>query len=206
MLLQERPKCKTIDECQALQDAAIEKEKEAASDAPPLPTQNGLRYTDLSQGKGDGPEASPGDTVTVKYKVLKAGKRSYDGLSGEATLIFSSGYELEDGEKPNSFFTYDLVKGNTVAEVFTLGVPGMRPGGVRRVEVPPQKVRASVFLEVLTLRAPTLPFNTRLTHPQGWRFPSADCDGGPGGRGSGGSIKTDYTVVPTAKVVQEEVR
>ena len=65
-----------------------------------------------------------------------------------------------------------------MAEVFTLGVPGMKRGGVRRVEVPPQK---------------------------GWRFPSTECDGGPGGRGSGGSVKTDTVIVPTAKVVQEEV-
>ena len=116
----ERPKCKTIDECQALQDAVIEKERELTADAPPLPTQNGLRYIDLSEGNADAQAARTGDTVTVKYKVLKAGKRSYDGLSGEATLIFSSGYELEDGEKPNSFFTYDLVGGG--------------PGEVRRKE------------------------------------------------------------------------
>ena len=38
----------------------------------------------------------------------------------------------------------------------------------------------------------------------GWRKPGSACDGGPGGRGAGGELKTDYVVVPTATMVAEE--
>lgn len=36
-------------------------------------------------------EVKKGDYVTVHYKVLKLGKRSYDGVSGEGTVVFSRG-------------------------------------------------------------------------------------------------------------------
>ena len=36
-------------------------------------------------------EVVNGDEVMIRYKVLKLGKRSYDGLSGEGTVIFSRG-------------------------------------------------------------------------------------------------------------------
>jgi hypothetical protein len=38
----------------------------------------------------------------------------------------------------------------------------------------------------------------------GWRLPGKQCDGGPGGSGAGGELKTDYVVVPTATMVNEE--
>ena len=39
---------------------------------------------------------------------------------------------------------------------------------------------------------------------KGWEKATAACDGGPGGSGAGGDIKTDYVVVPTATMVQQE--
>merc|ERR1712072_970786 len=57
------------------------------------------------------------------------------------------------------------------------GVIGMRVGGVRRFQVTPT---------------------------QGWRKGGVECDGGPGGSGAGGAVKTDYVIVPTAEVVNQE--
>lgn len=42
-----------------------------------------------------------------------------------------------------------------------------------------------------------------LTHQilKGWEKATQYCDGGPGGSGAGGEIKTDYVLVPTATMV-----
>ena len=120
-----------------------------------------------------------GEEVTVYYKVLKLGKRSYDGLSGEGTVVFSRGYGYEDDEsaaRQKSFIATVGASGNIAA--FNDAVIGMRIGGVRRIVVTPEK---------------------------GWRKPGQQCDGGPGGSGSGGDLKTDYVVVPTATMVATEV-
>lgn len=53
----------------------------------------------------------------------------------------------------------------------------MKVGGVRRFAILPQ---------------------------MGWQRPKAYCDGVPGGKGAGGSLKTDYVVVPTATMVATE--
>lgn len=39
---------------------------------------------------------------------------------------------------------------------------------------------------------------------KGWEKATALCDGGPGGKGSGGDLRTDYVVVPTATMVEQE--
>ena len=38
----------------------------------------------------------------------------------------------------------------------------------------------------------------------GWEKNTKQCDGGPGGSGAGGELKTDYVVVPTATMVEKE--
>ena len=38
----------------------------------------------------------------------------------------------------------------------------------------------------------------------GWEKATKLCDGGPGGQGAGGEIKTDFVVVPTATMVSTE--
>eukprot|EP00804_Cyclotella_cryptica_P027210 CCRYP_017181-RD/>CCRYP_017181-RD protein AED:0.35 eAED:0.35 QI:0/0.75/0.6/1/0/0/5/1431/152 len=58
----------------------------------------GTKYLELEAGRGEGVKV--GDVVEIYFKVLKLGKRSYDGLSGEGTVVFSRGYGLEDDEKP----------------------------------------------------------------------------------------------------------
>lgn len=39
---------------------------------------------------------------------------------------------------------------------------------------------------------------------RGWEKAIAACDGGPSGRGAGGELKTDYVLVPTATMVDQE--
>jgi hypothetical protein len=39
---------------------------------------------------------------------------------------------------------------------------------------------------------------------KGWNKNTKQCDGGPGGSGAGGDLKTDYVVVPTATMVEQE--
>lgn len=174
----DKPKCTNVEECQA--QAAKRQEEEALAALenadPPKTTPGGTRYRDILTGEGRA--AKDGDQVTLSYKVLKLGKRSYDGLSGEGTVVFSRGYGLEDDEKVPGDKTFVTTIGNpTNILALNEAVAGMLPGGVRRFSVFPTK---------------------------GWRKPGSACDGGPGGSGAGGEIRTDYVVVPTATMVQEE--
>ena len=92
------------------------RDAERASSVPkPRFAPGGTRYLNVlveadGSGGGDYVKASGGeeamaavakscDVATVHYKVLKIGKRSYDGLSGEGTVVFSRGYGLEDDER-----------------------------------------------------------------------------------------------------------
>ena len=172
-----KPKCRSVDECQ---DLAEQRERDqaaaAASSSAASKTQAGVRYLDFQEGSGR--TARVGDDVKLYYKVLKLGKRSYDGLSGEGTVVFSRGYALEDDERvpgDKSFRTTVGAVNNVMA--LNEALVGMKEGGIRRFAVLPQ---------------------------YGWRKPGKACDGGPGGSGQGGDLKTDYVVVPTATMVAEE--
>lgn len=172
-------KCSNVEECQALAEQKEQQEREAAeaSRTPAKKTASGILYRDEVEGPS-GPSVKDGDEVSLYYKVLKLGKRSYDGLSGEGTVVFSRGYGLEDDEKvpgDKSFIT--TVGGYNNIAALNEAIIGMQVGGVRRFAVLPQK---------------------------GWRKPTAACDGGPGGSGKGGELKTDYVVVPTATMVEQE--
>ena len=139
-------------------------------------TKGGTKYRDIEEGSGD--IAKDGDDVIIYYKVLKLGKRSYDGLSGEGTVVFSRGFGLEDDEKePGSKSFTTTLGGFSNIVALNEAVPGMKVGGLRRFSILPEK---------------------------GWRKPGRQCDGGPGGMGAGGDLKTDYVVVPTATMVAEE--
>lgn len=87
----EKPKCTNVEECQAAAEIREQELRENQEQGPPPQvTKSGLRYRDLEDGSGD-LELKDGDDVEVYYKVLKLGKRSYDGLSGEGTVVFSRG-------------------------------------------------------------------------------------------------------------------
>jgi FKBP-type peptidyl-prolyl cis-trans isomerase len=173
-----KPKCTNVEECQAMAEKREQEEVAAMAEtaAPSLMTPGGTRYLELAVGQGR--TAKAGDDVTITYKVLKLGKRSFDGLSGEGTVVFSRGYALADDEKVPGDKTFLTTLGSPLnVEALNEAVAGMKPGGVRRFSILP---------------------------PKGWRKPSKTCDGGPGGSGAGGELRTDYVVVPTAQIVQQE--
>jgi len=178
----DKPKCTNVDDCQALAERKEQELREraaaaAASEGDAIrKTKGGTRYRDIEEGTGA--IVKEGDEVTLYYKVLKLGKRSYDGLSGEGTVIFSRGYGLEDDEStPGSKSFVTVVGGYNNIVALNEALVGMKVGGTRRLAVFP---------------------------PKGWRKPNPSCDGGPGGSGAGGDVKTDYVVVPTAQLVAEE--
>ena len=84
-------KCRNVEECQemaekqeaARQQAAMQ-EAEALGIKPV--TVKGTKYLEVESGNGV--KAKEGDNVEIYYKVLKLGKRSYDGLSGEGTVSY----------------------------------------------------------------------------------------------------------------------
>ena len=88
-----KPKCRTIDECQEMAEKAAreEEELEKANAKPALVTSKGTRYRDLTVGTDSSKTVESGSDIEVYYKVLKSGKHSYDGLSGEGTVVFSRG-------------------------------------------------------------------------------------------------------------------
>lgn len=158
-----KPKCTNVEECQALAERREQELREQAEQGPPpKATAGGVRYIEVADGSGT--EVKEGDDVQLYFKVLKLGKRSYDGLSGEGTVVFSRGYGLEDDESsPGSKSFQTTVGGFSNIKALNEALVGMKVGGVRRFSILPQK---------------------------GWERAIAACDGGPGGKGSGGDLKT----------------
>lgn len=90
----------------------------------------------------------------------------------------SIGYGLEDDEKAPGTKSFKTTIGSSDnIAALNDAVIGMNVDGIRRFSVLPQ---------------------------QGWERPTAQCDGGPGGKGAGGDLKTDYVIVPTATMVATE--
>lgn len=178
--LEER-KCRNVEECQEMADrAAAQAElEERANMLPVSVTSQGTKYRDLVEPKDASLVAKVGDEATIYYKVLKLGKRSYDGLSGEGTVVFSRGYGLEDDEDKPGVKTFSFTIGDgQIISALNDAIVGQAVGSVRRIAIMPQ---------------------------MGWEKATRECDGGPGGSGAGGDLKTDYVVVPTATMVATEV-
>ena len=180
-------KCRNVEECQEqaarAEDLRMQQEAERAASGPKPQVVGKTKFVDVIEDGTPAPSdgsrtAKEGDTVEVYFKILKIGKRSFDGLSGEGTVVFSRGYGLEDDEKVPGDRSFKFKLGdNDVIRALNDSVPGMAVGGLRRVSV--------------------LPIN-------GWEKNTKACDGGPGGSGTGGELKTDYVVVPTATMVEQE--
>ena len=133
-----RPKCTNVEECQAMAAAREQQEREAAeaNTVPSLTTASGkTRYRDTKVGSSSDSDAvvQVGDDVAVYYKVLKLGKRSYDGLSGEGTVVFSRGYGYEDDEtqpRQASFVTTVGAVGAPQPDAVTNFLAAARAAGV----------------------------------------------------------------------------
>ena len=89
----EEKKCTNVEACQEMAErlAAQQDEDMRANISPPQVAPGGSRYRDMFDGPEDSLTAKSGDDISIRYKVLKLGKRSYDGLSGEGTVVFSRG-------------------------------------------------------------------------------------------------------------------
>lgn len=98
-------------------------------------TKSGDRYRDVKEGTGM--EVTEKTTAAIKYRVLRLGKRSRDGLSGEASLVFSFGYG-EDDDKESDVLVVDVGSGGLVPALAETLV-GMKEGGKRRVAVRPER-------------------------------------------------------------------
>eukprot|EP00638_Chattonella_subsalsa_P005527 CAMPEP_0117758762 /NCGR_PEP_ID=MMETSP0947-20121206/15600_1 /TAXON_ID=44440 /ORGANISM="Chattonella subsalsa, Strain CCMP2191" /LENGTH=228 /DNA_ID=CAMNT_0005579069 /DNA_START=285 /DNA_END=971 /DNA_ORIENTATION=- len=115
----------------------IEREKQLEAEAGQTYTYtaSNVRYKDMVEGTGA--EVKSGSTVQFRHRVLRLGKRAYDGISGEGSTIFSYGYG-EDDDKEGATLESIVGYGKFVAAVDE-AIIGMKAGGVRRVLVRPDK-------------------------------------------------------------------
>lgn len=176
----EERKCRNVEECQEMAERlAAQADAEArANMVPASVTAQGTKYRELVEAPAGSPTVKVGQEATIYYKVLKLGKRSYDGLSGEGTVVFSRGYGLEDDENKAGEKSFKFTIGDTqIIGALNDAIQGQAVGSTRRIAVTPQ---------------------------MGWERATRECDGGPGGNGAGGELKTDYVVVPTATMVATE--
>lgn len=118
---------------------------------------DGDRYRDIVEGTGKMIEN--GSEVDVRYRVLKAGKRSPDGLEGEGSLVFSLGYG-EDGDKPGDVITVKAGDENLIAALRNT-FEGMREGGKKNSHFTTPPRPCSIYLSV---------FNVNATVPPIWSF------------------------------------
>ena len=127
----ERKKCRNIDDCED-----IGRESSVFLETLPFETtREGVRFRDVVVGEG--PPVTKGDVVSLKYRVMRLGKRSSDNLSGEASPVFSLGYG-EDDDSVNDALTAKVGAKELVAALDS-ALPGLRPGGKRRLFVVPEK-------------------------------------------------------------------
>lgn len=98
-------------------------------------TPSKARYKDVKAGDESAGVAKVGDDVKIRYRVMRSGKRSYDGLSGEATTLFSLGYGEDDGPK-EATLNAPIGQGRFV-KALDEALVGMAVGGVRRIQVRP---------------------------------------------------------------------
>jgi FKBP-type peptidyl-prolyl cis-trans isomerase len=105
----------------------------AAASAPPnlnfITTPSGLQYADAKVGTGD-PITRPGSTVTIDYVMSTAGARVRSELYSTADKNAPYRWKLGDGSTIQGL--EQAIAGNSAE-----GIEPMRPGGVRRVIMPP---------------------------------------------------------------------
>ena len=127
--------CTSIDDCEAVGEKRYLEEFAKANDEDVQRTASGDRFKDIVVGSG--PEVGKDTEVTLKYRVLRLGKRSTDGLSGEASPVFSLGHGEDDDTEKDSI-TFSMAQGNVVLALDE-GLLGMREGGIRRINVRPER-------------------------------------------------------------------
>eukprot|EP00440_Ansanella_granifera_P065783 gb/GFBE01071343.1/.p1 GENE.gb/GFBE01071343.1/~~gb/GFBE01071343.1/.p1 ORF type:complete len:345 (+),score=70.98 gb/GFBE01071343.1/:1-1035(+) len=131
--------CDSREECE---EAGAKKEEElfgpkqvTATERPFKVTKSGARWKDFKVGNEADGVAKAGSDIKIRYRVMRTGKRSEDGLSGLATTLFSKGYGEDEGPK-DATLNAKLGEGQFV-KALDEGMLGMAVGGVRRVQVRP---------------------------------------------------------------------
>ncbi len=102
--------------------AACSDEESKVSDATPVTTSSGLTYLDQGQGKGDPIKA--GQTAVVHY----TGWLNNNGTPGQ---------KFDSSRDRGQPFSFRLGAGQVIRG-WDEGVAGMKPGGKRRLTIPPE--------------------------------------------------------------------
>ncbi|CAE7216152.1 ANK1 [Symbiodinium pilosum] len=133
--IKEAADCRSMTECEELGRQREEEKYGTKMEKTYKVTASGARYKDMKPGNEADGVAKAGDDLKLRYRVMRAGKRSYDGVSGEATTLFSLGYGEDDGPK-DATLKAPLGQGKFVKAIEE-GLVGMSVGGIRRVQVRP---------------------------------------------------------------------
>mmetsp|Transcript_116573 Transcript_116573/g.277140 ORF Transcript_116573/g.277140 Transcript_116573/m.277140 type:complete len:318 (-) Transcript_116573:20-973(-) len=134
--IKEAADCKSLAECEELGAKREEEKYGTKMEKTFKVTASGARWKDMKVGNEADGVAKVGDDLKLRYRVMRAGKRSYDGVSGEATTLFSLGYGEGDDEKKDATLNAPLGTGRFVKAIDE-GLVGMSVGGIRRVQVRP---------------------------------------------------------------------
>lgn len=100
-------------------EEAAEKKTKPKVEVPKGPPPKKLVIKDLEEGSG--PEAKPGDEVTVQY----------------VGVNYRTGKQFDASWDRGEPFTFKLGEG-LVVEGWEKGIPGMKPGGRRELIIPPE--------------------------------------------------------------------
>jgi len=130
-----RPKCRSVDECEEV--GSLREQAAFDANAPFEVTADGVRYRDVVASADAARPVAKNDVVTIKYRVMRLGKRSQDNLSGEASPVFSLGYG-EDDDAETDVLTAKVGNGELIAALDSALV-GMKVGAKRRLFVVPEK-------------------------------------------------------------------
>lgn len=119
--------------------AAEERRREEEEGEQPLITlPSGVQYRELAAGEGEAAER--GDVLDVQYKVFRLASGAYFKYSSGGTAIYmwSLGFGEEGKADLGAVYRFELGKLRSMPAAATPAVVDMRPGGIRRVLVPPQ--------------------------------------------------------------------
>lgn len=100
-------------------EEAAKKKTKPQVKVPKGPVPDKLVIKDLEEGSG--PEAKPGDEVTVQY----------------VGVIYRTGKQFDASWDRGEPFTFALGEGQVI-EGWEAGIPGMKPGGRRELIIPPE--------------------------------------------------------------------
>lgn len=135
---------KDLDSAREAGEQALEVEERRRAEeegAQPLVTlPSGVQYRELATGSLDMPSAERGDVLDVQYKVFRLASGAYFKYSSGGTAIYmwSLGFGEEGKNDLGAIYRFELGELRSMPAAATPAIVGMRPGGVRRILVPPQ--------------------------------------------------------------------